>query len=109
MKVSIFYNWPLGKDSARVSLGIPNVEDVKYEFRVGYIDEQGQGGWLEPGWVGHDEIVKLDGFVKRNWKVRIEKRDKATEEIVLRQEIDCVKEWPTEAGGATSVDTGFWI
>ena len=109
MKVSIFYNWPVGKDSARVSLGMQNVEDPKYQFRIGYIDEQGDGGWIEPGWVNHDEVEKLDGFIKKGWKIRVEKRDKTTEEVVSRQEVDCVQEWPVEANGATSVDTGFWI
>lgn len=109
MKISILYNFPLGENSARVSLGVPNIEDAKYEFRIGLIDEQGYGGWLQPGWVTYDKVSEIDGLVKRDWKIRIEKRDPLTGEIVTRNEIDCSKEWPSEAGGATLVDTGYWI
>ena len=109
MKLSIFYNWPLGENSARVSLGMPNIDDSKYQFRIGLIDGQGSGGWLHPGWVNDGDVSKIDGYVKKDWKILIEKKDKANDKIVARHEINCANDWPPEAEGGSSVDTGYWI
>ncbi|GEM_PF-4693442 len=109
MKLNILYNFPLGENSARISLGMPSVDDKKYQFRIGLIDGQGSGGWLKPGWVNHDDVATLDGMVKKDWKIRLEKKDRDTGEVVARHEIDCSKEWPAEAQGIACVDTGYFI
>jgi hypothetical protein len=109
MKLSLFYNWPVGENSVRVSLGMPNIEDNKYLFRLGLIDEQGSGGWINPGWVNFNEISKLDSYAKRDWKIRIEKKEKEADHITAKLEIDCSKEWPLDAQSGSSVDTGYWI
>lgn len=109
MKLTILYNFPLGEDTARVSLGSPNVEDKNFQFRLGLIDGQGLGGWMKPGWVNHDEVGRLDYMVKRDWKIRLGKKDKRTGAIATRYEIDCSSEWTANAQGASCVDTGYWI
>jgi hypothetical protein len=109
MKLNILYNFPLGENSAQVTLGMASADDSKYQFRIGLIDGQGSGGWLKPGWVNHDGVDSLKGMVKKDWKIRLEKKEKGTDNIVARHEIDCSKEWPVEAEGASCVDTGYFI
>jgi hypothetical protein len=109
MKISIFYNWPLGEDSARVSLGMPSEEDIKYQFRLGVIEGTDSGGWINPGWVNHDQIDQLSTSIKKGWKIKLEKKDKETGKVEAIPGIDSLQEWPNDATGETSVDTGFWI
>ncbi len=108
MKLSITYNWPLGEDCAQISLGGPNIEDSKYQFRIGLIDNERSGGWLKAGWTESNDTNKLKASVKRGWKIRIEKKDKINNEVIAH-EIDLDREWPSDAQGLACVDTGYWL
>lgn len=52
MDVNFLYNWPPGEGSVRVSLGAANIDDQKYDFRVGLTkkDENNKVFWLKPNW-----------------------------------------------------------
>jgi len=108
MKLSILYNWPLGKESARVSLGFPNIEDNKYQFRLGIIDCKGSGGWVKPGWVSSNDAIKLNASIEKDWKIRLEKKLGSTDVPVV-YEFDCSKDWPSGASGSSCTDTSYWI
>jgi hypothetical protein len=108
MKLSLLYNWPIGEDSARASLGMGNVEDAKHDFRIGVINKgDDPSGWLVPSWASADEITKLNPIVKRSSAIRVEVRDHDTQEVIGSYEWNCSELWPPEAGGATSVDVGY--
>ena len=109
MKLSIFYNWPIGKDSATVTLGMPNVEDLKFLFRLSVLTIKDESkNSTSSDWINYNEVSKLNISILKNSKIRLEKKSKETD-LIEKLEIDCEKEWPPEAEGITSVDTGNWI
>jgi hypothetical protein len=108
MKLSILYNWPLGENSARASLGMANIEDANREFRIGVINQgDDPSGWLQPGWASPDQLVTSNVLVKRSSILKVEVRNTDTQEVIGRYEWNCSELWPPEAGGVTSVDVGY--
>jgi len=106
MQLSILYNWPIGENSARVSLGMANIDDVKYQYKLTILDknDKGEDWWFTLGYVNHDEVHKLDTFAKKSSIVRIHKMSKVGGYSGSDYQFYLSKDWPPEAGG-TSVTT----
>ncbi len=109
MTFSVLFNWPFGENSARFSLGMPNASDSGSQFRVGIIEknEPDKIKWLKPGWVNHDEITKVDGYIKRGDHLVIEQRNKGTQAVTGRIRFNSDARWPAEANGRTSISQNF--
>ena len=110
MKLDIFFNWPPGENSARVDLGMANVEDVQKDFRVGVMPatHPGRIAWHEAGWVrGRNVEGKFQFSVKRGDKVVVEQRLSGEENADAKLVIDTDEKWPAEAHGPTHVDQGW--
>jgi hypothetical protein len=110
MQLTILYNWPIGEDSARVSLGMSNIEDKNYQFRLSILSKKDNGNdeWLIPGWVNDNEVNKLDALIKKASFIRVERINKETKEI-KRYQFDCSKEWPPEASGVSVTSMSYQI
>ena len=109
MTLDILFNWPLGENSARFSLGAPSINDRGHRFRIGIIEKSDKAvvKWLAPGWVSYGETQKLDGFIKKGDIIIVEKQDETTNKPVARISVDSEKEWAAEADGVSSVNQGF--
>lgn len=105
MDISILFNWPPDKDSARVSLAGPTIDDTGHEFRVGIIkkSEKDKIYWLKPGWVDAKNIHEIKFDMRIGEKVVVEKKKKGGEEILTRNMWDIEEKWPEKAYGETSV------
>lgn len=110
MQLSILFNYPLGQDSARISIGAANISDSNYQFRFSILSSQNESDqWLSPGWVNHNDISKLEGYIKKTSVIRLEKRDQNSNEIVKRYEWICSNIWPGEADGNAVVSVNFLL
>lgn len=112
MNLDIFFNWPPGENSARIDLGIPNVDDSNKEYRVGVMPK-GQANmiaWHNAGWIhGEDVHNQFQGRVDRGDKVVVEQRlTGEDEEVAARLIVDTERDWPAEAEGPTQANVG-WI
>jgi len=106
MTLEILFNWPLGLDSARVSFGVPNIEDSKYHYRIGVVldEEHGKIRYHKSNWISNGEAKKGIVFnVKRGDKVVIERKSKESQDTEARNIFDINKEWPNNAYGSNSV------
>lgn len=111
MKLSIDFNWPKS-NSAHVSIGMPNIKDKEWDFRIGIVqkDKSDIICWIKPGWFSGDEMEKeitLD--VKRGDKVVVERKKKGAEKTETRNTWDIDKEWPLEAHGASMTNIPWYF
>lgn len=110
MNLSITFNWP-PPDKALVSFGMPSVDDLKMEFRVGVIpkDQKDKIFWFNEGWFHASAEAELQFGVERGDIVVVERRAGSSEEPETRNRWDTDEMWPAEAKGATSVSTPWWL
>lgn len=111
MQLSILYNWPMGEDSARVSLGMANIDDIKYQYKLTILDknDKGEDRWFTLGYVNHDEVHKLDTFAKRTSIVRVHKMSKDGDYSGNDYKFYLSKDWPLEASGASVTHVSYLI
>ena len=112
MNLTISYNWPTGENTAHAMLGMPNVNDEVFEYRLGILphDHPGMVSWKEPGWVPATEVDRdMSVFVRREDKVVVERRRIGTHEIERIQEWDINADWPPEANGPTLSTTPWYF
>lgn len=104
------FNWPLGRNSARVNFGLFSVEDYKYKFRFGVIKKDEKDKIYGPQeWLGVDEMNKVGKFdVEMGDIILVKKRNIETEKV-LSYEFDIRKYWPNNASGGTSVNMPWTI
>lgn len=105
MNLSIHYNWPIGEDSAHVTLGQENVNDRNMEFRIGLLpeDHPGMVRWYKDGWMlGSDMIRDVSFFAKRGDKIVVERREPSSDNIERIRVWDISEEWPPEAHGPST-------
>jgi len=111
MKLDALFNWPLGKNSARISLGSVSVDDVHKEFSVGLTPKgktDAEMGAHPAGWVVGDKINDQFTFdVERGDKVTVFSRALGAKKAESKVVIDTDLEWPAEAHGGTSINTGW--
>ena len=109
MTFNVLFNWPVGEDSARFSLGMPNAADAGHQFRVGIKekDTPDEVKWLSPGWVNYGEIVKVDGYLKKGDQLIVERRLKETQAVNGRIVFDSANHWPAAAVDGSAVSQNF--
>lgn len=109
MRLSIDFNWP--PNSARVSLGAPNVNDIECEFRIGVIprDQTNKIHWIEPGWFKGDQDDNVTFDLTRGDKVVVEKRKREDQSEHAKNIWDIDKEWPPEAVGDSFTNVPWYI
>lgn len=111
MQISIFFNWPQGCNSARVSLWPSDIKDQNRLFRVGII-KKGEADTilLKSEWVSCDEMRDLGFFDANRWdKIIVEKKDSGNsgEDIPSPYILDINREWPIDALGSSVVNSTF--
>ena len=79
---------------ALVSLGLPNIEDINYNFRIDVTSTNQSTGWLN-----HEEIISIKVPVQRNHIVRVMKQEKVTGDILRNYQFNIEQEWPVDAVG----------
>ncbi len=110
MKLNMRFNWPLGENSAYVSVGMPNIDDLKKEFKIGVIPKAHpkEIQWQDLGWIPGNEIdAKMEFRVDRGDKVVLQYGDLGTNKAEGGITIDSEEEWPMEAQGAAVTDMSW--
>lgn len=108
MTIFAHYNAPLDQLSATIGLGMPNVEDVNFMFRVGIIKKTSPNEvrWVLPEWMSAQEAVVMKIIVTRDDTVLFDKK-RAGDEEFARNKLDIGSAWPVEATGATSTTVNY--
>lgn len=110
MNISFQYNWPPGNQYASVSLGMVTVEDPKFLFRVGLVKKEDKTKvyWQGPEeWMSSEQVSGVKFVAESGDLVVVDKKNKETEEIVMKHRWDTAVEWPPEAHGASSTHVPY--
>ena len=107
MRIHIFFNWPVGKNSAEITVTRETKEDLKYRFEVGIVPNGGQRRiyWIKKSPVASKEINNSNFFATKKDIVVVDIITETGER--KRREWDLEKEWPDKAIKDTSVDTSW--
>ncbi len=109
MNASFQYNWPIGGKYVTVSLGMANIEDEKFLFRVGLVQgkDKTKVYWQGPSeWLNYEQVEDVRFAVEYGDMIVIYKKEKSTEKT-SRFEWDTAKDWPAQAGGASTTHVSF--
>ncbi len=112
MTINFLYNWPPAIESIRIDLGAPNVNDVKYLFRVGIIKKADQSKVYWYGskkWLTVKEMDKISFDVSRGDKILIDKQNIETKIEEHMGLWDTDKEWPLTASGASTTTIPYYF
>jgi hypothetical protein len=104
MKLSIHFNWPLGQNAASIELAGANIEDAKFEFRLGVVpgDQPDMVYWHESEWVtGDRDMSDIRIRVKREDTIVVDRRRRDSDEVISRNKWNVAENWPPEAHGAS--------
>lgn len=106
MRLSIHFNWPPATSSARISFGLPNVEDENYSFNVGVIEASNPNivKWLKSEHINSVGVNKMEFDVGRDSKIVVQKLDKNTKAPLGEHIWDVDHYWPPQAVGGTSTE-----
>lgn len=108
MKISILFNWPPGKNSARATVCRESLEDSKYNFQVGIVAK----GERDIKLVKSDPIINDDEdevcfCVERGDRIVVDLFTKSGEQ--KREIWDTDEKWPAEAYGASSTEVPWYF
>ncbi len=108
MTIFAHYNAPLDQQSATIGLGMPNVEDSNFMFRVGVIKKAipNEVRWVLPEWMSMEQAVTTKIIVTREDTVLFDKK-KVGDEKFARNKMDIGSAWPVGATGATSTTVNY--
>jgi hypothetical protein len=97
MNLTITFNWP--PDLAHISVGLPNIKDKEWEFRIGVIpkDKEDKIYWIKPGWFPGETKEQITFCVRRNDKVVVERKKRGANKAETRNTWDINEKWPAEA------------
>lgn len=108
MTIFAHYNAPLDQQSATIGLGMPNIEDSNFIFRVGIIKKTSPNEvrWVLPEWMSVQEAVAMKIVVTRDDTVLFDKKRIGGDKFA-RNKLDIGSAWPVDAAGATSTTVNY--